>query len=333
MRLAFRIYRRRFRVPLRTAHGDWRDRLGVILRLDDARGHSGYGEIAPLPWFGTETLEEAIAYLTALGAEVDVEAIARIPAHLPATQFGLGSAWEALTWGQTEMAPLPGPSTQSKTPIQPSPSQLCALLPAGEAALREWSDRYAQGYRCFKWKIGVQPLAQDLALLDQLHQDLPKDARLRLDANGGLDRATATVWLQHCDRLPNIECLEQPLPPSQWSELQALAQNHPTPIALDESVGTIPQVQSCQRQGWRGLYVLKGAIAGFPWSIRNLGNQGLASALIVSSVFETAIARQAVYRLAGDLQVTRALGFGVGGWLEEDGLDDPNPEQLWQTLT
>lgn len=360
----FRVYQRSFRQPLRTAHGLWSLRQGLIVRLATLNGQVGYGEIAPLPDFGTETLAEAIAFCTALGPTLTPEAIAAIPVALPATQFGLGCAWEML---QAERSPL------GLGLLTPAPAQICVLLPVGAGALQAWQAPYAQGHRTFKWKIGVASLAQELAEFAQLCQQLPPDASLRLDANGGLSVAQAKQWLAACDRLrdqhkrhaqrafyavASVEFLEQPLPPCQWTALQTLSQEYQTPIALDESVATVQQLWDCWQQGWRGLFVVKGAIAGFPWAIRGLGphppnpllpggeagegviygsplplGEGLGERVIFSSVFETAIARQAVYQLAADLQVDRALGFGVQQWLEDDGLDDPDPTQVWQRLT
>ena len=57
--LSFRRYRLPFRAPLHTAHGLWTERTGIIVRLSDPEGRSGFGEIAPLTDFGTETLVQA----------------------------------------------------------------------------------------------------------------------------------------------------------------------------------------------------------------------------------------------------------------------------------
>ena len=58
-RLEFRRYCFPFGRTVRTAHGPWAEREGLLVRLEDEAGRSGYGEVAPIPWFGTETLAEA----------------------------------------------------------------------------------------------------------------------------------------------------------------------------------------------------------------------------------------------------------------------------------
>ena len=80
LKVAYRPYRREFLHPLRTAHREWKEREGFIVRVasDEA---VGYGEIAPLPEFGTETLERAADFLKKW---VDDPIIMLRPALLPA---------------------------------------------------------------------------------------------------------------------------------------------------------------------------------------------------------------------------------------------------------
>ena len=65
-RFSHRAYRLPLRQPLRTAHGLWAEREGLIVRVEDESGRVGFGEIAPIEWFGTETLAEAGASRSAV---------------------------------------------------------------------------------------------------------------------------------------------------------------------------------------------------------------------------------------------------------------------------
>ena len=56
--LHLKPYHRPFQKPLETAHGVWSIRNGLLVGLQQGDA-IGWGEVAPLPWFGTETLEEA----------------------------------------------------------------------------------------------------------------------------------------------------------------------------------------------------------------------------------------------------------------------------------
>ncbi|MBD2499106.1 o-succinylbenzoate synthase [Anabaena azotica] len=326
--LEFRPIARKFRRSLVTSHGIWEVREAIILRLTDINGKVGWGEIAPISWFGSETLEQALDFCRQLPKEITQEIIYSIPAHLPACQFGFESALEGLgtgDWGlgtgdwevmKAKTSPS-SPSSPSSPP--PSPLTYSALLPAGEAALHQWRSLWEEGYRTFKWKIGVGEIAEELKLFDSLIQSLPASAKLRLDANGGLNYQQAHTWLQACDNLAiEIEFIEQPLPVDQFSQMLALSQAYGTAIALDESVATLKQLADCYEKGWRDVFVIKPAIIGSPSRLRQFFQQHEIDA-VFSSVFETAIARQTALKLAAELSLhNRAVGFGVNHFFAQE---------------
>lgn len=286
-RLQFSPYHYRFQRPLRTHHGVWEVRSGILLTLIGPTGDVGYGEIAPVPWFGSETLEQALAWCQQLPPNLTEAAIFSVPEQRPACQFGLESAYANL---------------QRSSRFEPTCLTYSRLLPAGEAALTAWKPLYETGYRTFKWKIGVASIDHEIALFHQLSQTLPA-VKLRLDANGGLTVPEAERWLDQCDRLnqanlpAQVEYVEQPLPPTEFKTMQQLC--YQTPIALDESIATLAQLQACYEQGWRGVYVIKPAIAGSPTRLRQFCQKHAIDA-VFSTVFETAIGRQAGLRLAAE---------------------------------
>jgi len=201
------------------------------------------------------------------------------------------------------------------------------LLPAGEAALEVWQTLWNQGYRTFKWKIGVAPIQDELKVFDKLIQALPPGVKLRLDANCGLNLQQAKEWLWACDSA-GVEFLEQPLPVHQFDSLLELSAQYSTPIALDESVATLTQLQTCYQNGWRGIFVIKPCIAGSPKLLRQFCQKHPIDT-VFSSVFETAIGRQAALKLAAELShPNRAVGFGVNHWFAEN--DETWIEHLWK---
>ncbi|MBW4557387.1 MAG: o-succinylbenzoate synthase [Trichormus sp. ATA11-4-KO1] len=300
----FSPYRQRFLQPLATSHGIWEIREGIILRLHNETG-IGWGEIAPISWFGSETLEQALDFCRQLPQEITAEIIYSIPDELPACQFGFESALEGVgdkgTRGQGD-----GGITNAQF------LTYSGLLAAGEVALSQWETLWRQGFRTFKWKIGVDAIAQELAIFDLLIHSLPASTKLRLDANGGLSYEEANLWLQTCENFQtNIEFLEQPLPVEQFPQMLALSTRYETAIALDESVATLHQLNYCFQQGWRDIFVIKPAIAGSPSRLRQFCQQHEIDA-VFSSVFETAIGRLAALQLAAELsRNNRAVGFGT----------------------
>ncbi|MGK7872801.1 MAG: o-succinylbenzoate synthase [Xenococcaceae cyanobacterium] len=337
-RFQFRPYQRHFRQPLKTSHGSWEVREGIILRLTDDVGKVGWGEIAPLPWFGSETLEEALAFCRQLGEEVTGEEIEGIPEELSACQFGFESAVEDLSRAKALRRKEGDKGARRRCFYS-------CLLPAGEAALQEWQTVWEKGNRgdkwagkgdkerisqlpvTFKWKIGVRSIEEEIKVFGQLAQALPARAKLRLDANGGLCLEEAKEWLRVADKAGIVEFVEQPLCPQQFDLMLELSANYSTPLALDESVANLKQLEDCYRKGWRGIFVIKAAIAGSPKRLRQFCQEHEIDA-VFSSVFETAIGSEAALRLAAELSPTnRAVGFGVNHWFRED--EENWLENLW----
>ncbi|MEH2048318.1 o-succinylbenzoate synthase [Nostoc sp.] len=327
----FRPYQRRFLRSLTTNHGKWDIREGIILRLTHESGKVGWGEIAPISWFGSETLEQALDFCRQLSGEITEETIFSIPDELPACQFGFESAQE---WGSGEW----GVGSGGDNFITPKSSLLwySALLAAGEVALNQWETLWQQGYRTFKWKIGVYAIADELKIFESLIHTLPAFTKLRLDANGGLSYEEANLWLRTCDNLKEnaelpleIEFIEQPLLVEQFQEMLELSTSYETAIALDESVATLGQLAACHLQGWRGIFVIKPGIVGSPSRLRKFCHQYQIDA-VFSSVFETAIARLAALQLAAELsRNNRAIGFGIDHFFEQE---ETWLQSLWNDL-
>ena len=336
LHLDFRLYRRPFRSPLKTTHGRWSEREGIILKLTTDKGEEGWGEIAPLPWFGTETLAEAHQYLLGLDGAIAAHDFWAVDNNLPCCQFALGAAWWML---EVQRAGLSVEGFRRFSAFFNSfkldPQRVAGLLPAGAVALEKWQTLYAQGHRTLKGKLTGD--RQELAIFGQLLDQLPPDVTLRLDANGGLSRSQAELWLERCEFCVanRIEFLEQPLDPQDFENLLHLSQSQrfATAIALDESVATGPQLREVAQGGWSDVVVIKPAIAGYPQFFLEGGIHpshparfdaelqpwlSQFSGVVVSSVFETPVGQWAALRLAslfGKKLGDRPLGFGTDAWL------------------
>ncbi|NET74283.1 MAG: o-succinylbenzoate synthase, partial [Sphaerospermopsis sp. SIO1G2] len=92
----FRFFQQEFVRPIVTNYGVWKVRESIIVRLQNGDGKIAFGEISPLAWFGSETMEQAINFCDQLPHEIDVNRILNIPDCLPACQFGLESALDNL---------------------------------------------------------------------------------------------------------------------------------------------------------------------------------------------------------------------------------------------
>jgi o-succinylbenzoate synthase len=298
---SFGCYQRPFLYPLQTAHGQWSVREGLIIKLTDAQGHNYWGEIAPIPWFGSESLAAAIEFCLALGNCISWPI--KIPDQLPATQFAFSAV---LSYGYEPLAPVVENIAWS------------VLLPAGQQVLTAWQQPWELGHRTFKWKIGVAGVAEELAIFDRLLAALPTGVNLRLDANAGLSYGDACTWLSSLP-LGTIEFLEQPV--ADLSDMLRLAASYDTPLAVDELVSNLGRLRACYDQGWRGIYVIKPAIAGSLVDLATFIQEHqldvVLSASLESSIGQTAILRWAAAGWMGEYfsaDTARSAGMATSSW-------------------
>jgi o-succinylbenzoate synthase len=342
-RLQFRRYRLPLRRPVRTAHGLWAEREGVIVRLQTDAGAIGLGEAATIPWFGTETADEAESACRDLGEWGGDERFDSLPGKLRCLRNAVASARSTIA------AASANESKATAEDERASYLPVAALLPGGRAVLAEIGPKAESGFRVFKWKVGVGDVADELALLDDVCAALPAGAKLRLDANGAWDRRRAERWLERCAERP-VEFVEQPVDgAARGAEdlLCGLAQDWPTPVALDESIASDADVEHWIGLGWPGVFVVKPSLlADAPATLARLARA--RGPVVFSSALETAVGAQAALRLAFAWRgEPRALGFGVWPLFAEARFDGPaaapfvrredveriNPEAVWTALS
>ncbi len=268
-------------------------------------GHSG-------PW------AEGLAALAPQASRADLEAcLPRLPAPLA---FALGAA----------LAELDGLVGAAAAPWRPAPPSAW-LLPAGEAALESLRALLVsqalspEGSLSVKWKLAARPDPLERRLLEEVLALLPATARLRLDANGGWDRPTATAWADRLAGEPRLEWLEQPLPPSDQEGLEALAQR--IPVALDESLRVDPSL----RQRWAGWQVRRPALEGDPRPLLAELRAGRPR-LMVSTALETGIGRRWLAHMAA-LQSAGPTPTAPGlapGWTPDGPLFAADPLVVWE---
>jgi o-succinylbenzoate synthase len=340
-RFQFRPYRLPLRQPLRTAHGPWGEREGLLVRLEDETGRVGFGEIAPIPLFGTETMAEAGEICRKLGDKVTAATLEAVPARFACVRFALAGAWSEVE--RVDPNALDRKKRAGVSAFHPNARlPVTALLPAGREVLAALPAKLEAGYLSFKWKVGVGAVDDELGIFDDLLAALPGYAKLRLDANGAWDRKAAAKWLARCAERP-VEFVEQPVGPQDESTLLGLAEDYPVVLALDEAVTGLVAAQHWQDLGWRGVFVIKPALAGpldelAAWIAKSKAD------VVLSSAIETAVGRAAILRMALAQSLTkRALGFGVGGifgdrrWdgpvlgpvLDSSWVDGVNPTAAW----
>jgi O-succinylbenzoate synthase len=232
--------------------------------------------------------------------------------------FGLGAAL-------AELDGVVGVHASQPWQAAPPPAQ---LLPAGERMLlvldQVLEQAPAKQVLTLKWKVSTEPDELERCWLDQLMRKLPTTAKLRLDANGGWDRATARSWLDALANDPRLDWLEQPLAIDDRAGLEQLAEIGP--VALDESLEHLPVL----REQWLGWQVRRPTVDGDPRPLLRALQDGMAYRM-VSTAFETGIGRRWLHHLAALQWVgpTPAAPGLAPGWCPLGNLFSDEPELVW----
>ena len=288
------FYSRRFVHPLETGHGLWKEREGILIKLESEKG-TGFGEIAPIPFFQTETINEARSFIDSLGAECELKDL-QIPETLPCTAFALSSAVVQMN--------------QAKETKSDEIFSIAGLLPSGHASKEALSRKIALGFKTFKWKIGVYSFEEEAQIFDDLINDCEPTVQFRLDANASMSGYTLDKWMQYVQKHHSqIEFFEQPMPVGEELQMEELSAKYEIPIALDESLNGASGRQWLNQDNWAGFFVIKPSVLGPIDFLKNCFSR-LGSRCILSSSFETSIGLGHCLELASAFENNSfSLGF------------------------
>ncbi len=317
--------------PITLKNHQFRVRSGLLVRVEGENGRWGWGDVAPLPGWSDEKLEEIEAEAVRVARSI-TGCVVPSGLHVLSDRF---ERWltdhhlsASLCCGlQTAVMTLEAQSAGkdlcdyfSSTPLRFIPVN--GLLISEEEDVLDQARAMAQaGYTTMKLKVGRGDPAREADLVRTLIQVVGEEVRLRLDANRAWDYDTAVTFARCIADCP-IEYIEEPLKdPSLFVEFSRRTR---IPVALDETV-LERGVKELER--WRGVeaVVLKATLLGgfefTMWMVRRVLNLGITP--VVSAVFESGVGIVALANFASALnQPQVACGLDTYRWLAHDVLAD-----------
>lgn len=234
-------YTLHFAEPGGTSRGVLLEKPSWIIKVwDDGNCHvAGLGEISVIPGLSPDdldTIEAKIAHVIS-----DINSI-RIDddgywSGFPAVRFGFEMALLDLQNGGQRVL-FPSAFTQSKAGID-----INGLVWMGdlETMRKRVYQKVKDGFTCIKLKIGAIDFKKELELIELVSREF-ENMEIRLDANGGFTPADALHKLDQLNLFP-IHSIEQPIQPGQWQQMAELCQKSPVPIALDEELIGLEDIQ------------------------------------------------------------------------------------------
>jgi muconate cycloisomerase len=278
----------------------------LLVRIEAADGTVGWGEAASAPTMTGDTLGSLVAAVRYLAPRlIDRDAWLR-PALCGALKdalLGNSGAHSAI-----EMALLDLAGQASGLPLidllggarrtEVAPMWLLGNATADDD-IAEARAKERDGFRFFKLKIGVKPLADEIASTLSVRAALGPDMPLCADANCGLTLAAARRYAEET-RAANLMFLEQPLGHADLTGLAALTRTAPIPIGADEGIHSIADVEAHARAGAGGLSLKLIKLGGMSAALeagRLCERLGL-SVNIAAKIAESSIASAATVHLA-----------------------------------
>lgn len=319
--------------PVMTGKVTLHDRQGVLLELEDSSNLKGYGEATPIYGFHMESLEQAC---NALGRFLPVllrekkwsieEILERFQSDFPAAPSALSAIDTALC---DLAAKQQGSSVATflarkfQTRVS-NPVRVNALLHAQdiERIVREAEDRYAEGFRTFKIKVGVQSTGQDVERVAAVRRALGHEVNIRLDANEAWTLDAAELALQALAPL-SIEYIEQPLVASDLKGARVLRKKHAISLAADEAACSATDIETILEKQAADIIVLKPAATGGPHLSMRMGKAAAQYNVpcITTTLMDGAVGRAMAAHVAAALPSNRgayACGLATEKLLAQD---------------
>jgi o-succinylbenzoate synthase len=326
-----------FSLPLvrsvQTGHGTLFNRAGILLEIEDSRSLKGYGEATPIPGFGTESLEEACDALARFLPVFLREKQWSIEETLENFRIAFPAANTALSAIDTALCDLSSKQQDcsvaallaGKFQTEVSGTVMVNGLLQSQILkelVEEAEQRWSEGFRTFKIKVGVQSIAQDIERIGAVRKTLGEDAKIRLDVNEAWTPEEAERALPALSTL-SIEYLEQPLPAHNLQGAAALRKKSTIFLAADEAACSPGDIKTVLNRQAADIIVLKPAATGGPHLSMQMGwvALGFNVPCVTTTLMDGAVGRAMATHVAAALPASGepyACGLATGELLAQD---------------
>jgi len=294
------------KAPMKMANSTVSTAENVVVRIEAADGTVGWGEAASAPTMTGDTLGGLVAavrdHLAPMIAGQDANAWDTLRPRLHQALTANGGAHSAV---EMAVLDLVGRATGRRLidviakPRRESVKPMWLLgNKTAEQDVAEAHAKQKEGFDFFKLKIGVKPLAQEIAIAHAVREALPKTP-LCADANCGLTLAAAKSYAEKT-RKAKLMFVEQPLAYDDIEGLKKLTKATRVPIGIDEGIHSFADIVTSARAGAGGVSLKLIKLGGIVAAIeagRLCQKLGL-SVNIAAKIAESSISSAAALHLA-----------------------------------
>jgi muconate cycloisomerase len=279
----------------------------LLVRIEAQDGTVGWGEAASAPTMTGDTIAGLVAAVRDHLAPVLIGADAWMrPALIKRMRTALYGNTGAHSAAEMALLDLAARSAGVSVidliggPVRPAVAPMWLVGNATpEQDVAEAEVRKAAGIRFFKLKVGVKPLATEVAAAHAVRGALGPDMPLCADANCGFSHEAAERFLA-ATADAGLLFLEQPFAPDDMSGLATLARATPVAIGADEGIHSLHDIEAHAAAGARGVSLKLIKLGGFSGALgaavlcRRLG----LAMNIASKMAESSLASAATVHLA-----------------------------------
>ena len=340
MKATYKKYLLNFKHPSGTSRGILTEKETWFLLLEE-NGKTGIGECGILRSLSVDDrpdYEEKLNWVCEnihLGKDQLLDELI----HFPSIQFGVETAFLSLV-SKTPFDLFPSEFTQGKKTMQ-----INGLVWMGEEDFMKTQieEKLAEGFTCIKLKIGAIDFKRELELLRFIRQNFDASKiEIRVDANGAFKPDDALEKMQQLAQF-NLHSIEQPIKANQVSRMRLLCKNSPFPIALDEELIGVYDIESKHEllEKIKPHYIIlkPSLIGGFKGTLEWVSvAEKLNIGWWITSALESNIGLNAITQFTYTLKSNLPQGLGTGG-LYTNNFDCPleiskgqiqyNPSKTW----
>ncbi len=252
---SYKKHRLEFRFLAGTSRGAMKERDTYFVYLSSSNNDVvGTGEISPLSGLSIDFLPnlesiiadvckriENITTKNAINSLQDIFDL--IPASLPAVRFGFETAFLDLQNGGKRIIYKNDFSLNQKS----IPINGLVWMGDFEFMQSQLEEKLEQGFSCIKLKIGAIDFERECKLLESIRKRFDENKiTIRVDANGAFPAKEAIKKLEILSNYA-IHSIEQPIAANQWYEMKQLCATTPLPIALDEELIPLVNLEDKKR--------------------------------------------------------------------------------------
>lgn len=324
MKASYKKHILEFKRPSGTSRGIMNTKETWLLKIEanDKIGIGECGLLRSLSFDDRDGYEEKLKWVIGnihLGKDALWEALR----DWPSIQFGIEQAFLSLESHDPYLL-FPSAFTDGQESII-----INGLIWMGEEAFmkQQIDEKLAEGFSCVKLKIGAIDFQAEVDLLKYIRKNYtPNQIELRVDANGGFNPDNALKRLEVLSEL-SLHSIEQPIKQHQILDMAQLCTITPLPIALDEELIGITQLEDKKQllEQIKPQYIIlkPSLIGGFKGSQEWIDlAEKLKIGWWITSALESNIGLNAIAQWTFTLNNSMPQGLGTGS-LYTNNIDSP----------